>query len=1856
MPVTIYKAEYHVKDVGEGTKRRMLALMKSLEKQAKAVEDQLDKMTGASGRGRDASGKATKAWVQEEVGLKKKGKAAQFATDKLKGLAAGTLAAFGAVAVLRTGIALAREELTRTITTTAEFSDRMATVGAILQATAADFKLLSSRSRDLAADTRFTAREAADAEVFLARAGFEVQEIYTVLPSVLNLAAAAQLGLGQAADIASNIMQAFNLTAGETSDTMDVLADVSTNSNTNLLQLGNGMKFVGPIASGMGKDVREAAGALGVLADAGLQDSLGGTGLKRVLSELESPAKKTRDIIASLGLTLEEVQPTTNSLTDIFQRFARAGVTTGQALEIAGDRGGVAFQVLVDGADKLQKTETRLGDVEGRAAQLADQMQGPSSRAARELASANEELRLVAGEKLEPALVSLLIVLRDISRESGESASAIGGVIALAVAKLTKEVRDLDLVIRVAGLEPGEFVQLLLGAPVLDVERDLDAAGDAIEKLAEVRRNALQERFGAEARDIEFSISQEIEAAEQAARDADPVFQSLTATLALMERLETDKKIADLAAAWAEVLGSAAPAREILEGLAAEMVHGQLALEKLEEAIDKEEEARKSATAAMREGSSARQDALKLLEKEREAQEDLRDAIQEVRDAMDDLAGGPVIAAEPGGFEGFDVFTPERFDELREGLSTAGDAFDADMQQIAIDFGRRIADAFETGDIRDVFRVLVEEIATAGGAALGAATGLPGGQQVGAALGAIFGKILGGLFKRGADEAFAQLEVVGGQMQVVARTIEGDLGPALSSLTDSIFATVNAILAEFGGSLVTGEFGVKIRNEGEGIVRVFWGGVVTEFEDEAAAASFLVAKILSTSLIEGLGASVAEALKGTDFESTEELLGALNFAEGIDAALRTPWEAFIAEVGADTRVRLAAAQELGISTDRVAEAERRRIQGLIDTEAALIRSIGGVQGFLSQWGDLQHAIAVAGPAGVAELEAQLLAAGEAARTQAREAEAAGGLTRESLDDMIDGMGRFGRISDDVRERLGRLIDAGATADEVVDALVASLEGVSATEIEAALAAFRNAADANFLGQLAGVADAVGQSALAENLRAQALALSTEAQFLSTQVTIAQAHAEGILSDARHAAFQVIIAQIQDAVDAAGGFAAVTATGRRPGAGKANRQAKQAAAEAEARRRADAVAAASESMADVLQRVQDQLDGVTAEERRRLDLLALWEEQLREGLITQEEYTAGLAKLAELQAFLAEQAADAAEQLAVDATEAWAELGRTLQESDLDTQLRQLLEDALEGMTAGGRGVQSVLVQQVEAWFEDALEGADTPEAFREIFNSWERFLGSDLPPNVLDALQRSGIGDEIAAGIAAAVRAEDVAAFIAGARGVNLPDVLATAAAAGSGGRRGSGSVASAAASTSDELERLADELESFLDASERGQLEPLERQLLDIFDEFARLGSILKTTEADAESWGRTAVDLAEELGDVWDAARDSIDDIIDKIEGRGALPADTFVQSRAEFESLIAGLPTDLSTLTPDELNAAAAAAEALLAGAEGLFGEGFGAAVVDRNLLPILEQLKDLAPSEEDLLLLALEHLQAQAALQLEETRHGFSSSGAIATAVGDAAGVDGEASLLELVEIARVSGVLADTMGFIGDLTVQEVDELQATVAHLLSLTSLSDAQRQELLRIQELLQNDDALDALTGLLSNPLRIDAQELEDALALVNVLLRAGNDLAPDQLLELQAIVAGILDLEGLSESQRAALVAAQGSLGTVAAETSATAAAVTAETSAADARAAQQGTQLGNLVAIRQSIGPGNLNGTALAINNKLGVMSSALASSGHINVNLTQIRNRIGSGDVNAELRKISSSLANIERSGLSGAGG
>ena len=256
----------------------------------------------------------------------------------------------GAAGLVTAGYAV-YSSVRRTIETFAEFEKEMFRVKAISRATDKEWHKLSAQAQRLGATTKFTATEAAEGMTYLAMAGYEVSEVYLGIEATLRLASAGALDLGRAADIASNVIRGFGLEARQTSRVADVMAETAASSNTSVEQLGVAMSYAAPVAKALGVSLEEAAAAIGLLADAGIQGERGGTGLRGILTALSDPTGRAARVAKRLGVELYETEGHLRDLYTIFQDLALAGFGAADAIEAFEKRHAAAGLVLSKSAN-----------------------------------------------------------------------------------------------------------------------------------------------------------------------------------------------------------------------------------------------------------------------------------------------------------------------------------------------------------------------------------------------------------------------------------------------------------------------------------------------------------------------------------------------------------------------------------------------------------------------------------------------------------------------------------------------------------------------------------------------------------------------------------------------------------------------------------------------------------------------------------------------------------------------------------------------------------------------------------------------------------------------------------------------------------------------------------------------------------------------------------------------------------------------------------------------------------------------------------------------------------------------------------------------------------------------------------------------------------------------------------------------------------------------------------------------------------------------------------------------------------------------------------------------------------------
>jgi TP901 family phage tail tape measure protein len=152
------------------------------------------------------------------------------------------------------------------------------------------YKRLGAIVDKVGIDAAGTSKQVAELATSLVRAGFSVSEVEAALAGVVRGAEATGTGFQQFGDIVGNTLRGFGLEVEETARVVDVLVNTANSSNASIEGLGYTFEYTAPIAKALGVSLEDVAAAAGLMANAGIQGSVAGTGLRTALQKLQQAA------------------------------------------------------------------------------------------------------------------------------------------------------------------------------------------------------------------------------------------------------------------------------------------------------------------------------------------------------------------------------------------------------------------------------------------------------------------------------------------------------------------------------------------------------------------------------------------------------------------------------------------------------------------------------------------------------------------------------------------------------------------------------------------------------------------------------------------------------------------------------------------------------------------------------------------------------------------------------------------------------------------------------------------------------------------------------------------------------------------------------------------------------------------------------------------------------------------------------------------------------------------------------------------------------------------------------------------------------------------------------------------------------------------------------------------------------------------------------------------------------------------------------------------------------------------------------------------------------------------------------
>lgn len=305
-----------------------------------------------------------------------------------------------------------------------DFESAMSKVSAISGATGSDLDALNQKAQEMGAKTKFSATESAEAFTYMAMAGWKTEDMLQGIDGIMALAAADGLDLATTSDIVTDALTAFGLSASDSGHFADVLAKAASNANTNVTLLGESFKYAAPVAGALGYSAEDTAIALGLMANAGIKGSQGGTALRSSLSRLIKPTEGAAALMEKYGLSMTNADGSMKSLGQVMDMLRNnmgdlAEAEQAQAAATLFEQDAMSGMLsIINASDKdYEKLTSAIYDADGAAQEMADTMLDNFGGQLTLLKSALEGLAIQFGEILLPYIKQFVTWLQNLTQK-----------------------------------------------------------------------------------------------------------------------------------------------------------------------------------------------------------------------------------------------------------------------------------------------------------------------------------------------------------------------------------------------------------------------------------------------------------------------------------------------------------------------------------------------------------------------------------------------------------------------------------------------------------------------------------------------------------------------------------------------------------------------------------------------------------------------------------------------------------------------------------------------------------------------------------------------------------------------------------------------------------------------------------------------------------------------------------------------------------------------------------------------------------------------------------------------------------------------------------------------------------------------------------------------------------------------------------------------------------------------------------------------------------------------------------------------------------------------------------------------
>lgn len=305
-----------------------------------------------------------------------------------------------------------------------DFESQMSRVKAISGATGSDFNKLEKDAINLGKTSSFSSMEVAQGMENMASAGFSTNEIISAMPGLLNLASSSGESLAVSSDIVAGTLRGFGLAASDTTHVADVLAKASADTNAQVSDMGDALKYISPVASSAGWSLESVSAALGEMANNNIKGSQAGTILRQTFSQLAKPSDEAAKLMKQIGFNAFDSQGKMKSLSGIVDNLKQStkGMTDQQRdyalTTIFGTESLSGMEVLLtQGSGKLDTLTNSLKNSDGAGAKMSKTMNDNVNGSIKAMMGSLEDMMIKIQQIIAPSVRDFAKTITDLANK-----------------------------------------------------------------------------------------------------------------------------------------------------------------------------------------------------------------------------------------------------------------------------------------------------------------------------------------------------------------------------------------------------------------------------------------------------------------------------------------------------------------------------------------------------------------------------------------------------------------------------------------------------------------------------------------------------------------------------------------------------------------------------------------------------------------------------------------------------------------------------------------------------------------------------------------------------------------------------------------------------------------------------------------------------------------------------------------------------------------------------------------------------------------------------------------------------------------------------------------------------------------------------------------------------------------------------------------------------------------------------------------------------------------------------------------------------------------------------------------------